>query len=147
MVTDKRRIQRIASTFNAKARRLHRPGVVSWEMLAVVGRVERSGPIMANCFYCGTELRLADGSWDHVKAFDKGGTNYITNIVRCCTTCQREKHTKSPDEYAEHQVRLVTCKRPGCTSPPYRPRWAEWQAGRARYCSHQCAGMAKGQAW
>lgn len=142
----KRRIQRIASTFNAKARRLHVPGVVSWEMLANVGRVDRTGPIVALCAYCEIELRLEDGTWDHVLPFDRGGTNYLHNIVRCCTACQRSKFTKTPDEYAEHMDRLVTCKRPGCGNQ-YRPRWAEWEAGRARYCSHQCAGMAKGQGW
>jgi 5-methylcytosine-specific restriction endonuclease McrA len=137
LVSVKRRIQRIASTFNAKARRLHVPGVVSWEMLASLD---------PHCAYDGTELRLEDGTWDHVLAFDRGGTNEITNIVRCCTACQRRKFTKTPGEYAEHLDRLVTCKRPGCGNQ-YRPRWAEWQAGRARYCSHQCAGMAKGQGW
>jgi len=137
-VTDnKRRLQRVASTFNAKARRLHVQGVVSWQMLASAGD---------SCRYCGLELRLEDGSWDHYIPWDRGGTNQITNIVRCCTGCQRSKFTKTEAEYAEHVVRLVTCKRPGCGNT-YQPRWAEWQAGRARYCSHQCAGMAKGQGW
>ena len=137
MTDIKRRIQRIASTFNAKARRLHVPGVVNWQMLATLGN---------KCRYCGFEMTLEDGSWDHYMPWDKGGTNHITNIVRCCLTCQREKFTKSEDEYAEHRSRLVTCKRPGCMNT-YQPRWAEWQAGRARYCSHQCAGMARGQDW
>jgi hypothetical protein len=137
MVTDKRRLQRIASTFNAKARRLHVPGVVSWHMLMGLGD---------ECAYCHVLLRPEDGSWDHALAFDRGGTNHITNIVRCCTDCQRRKHTKTPGEYAEHTVMSVTCKRPGCGNT-YKPRWAEWQAGRARYCSHQCAGMAKGKSW
>lgn len=136
-VSVKRRLQRIASTFNAKARRLHVPGVVSWQMLASLGD---------KCAYCPTELTLDQGTWDHVLSFDKGGHNVISNIVRCCTTCQRAKFTKTPSEYAEHQVRLVTCKRPGC-GVQYRPRWAEWQAGRARYHSHACAGAAKGQGW
>lgn len=133
----KRRVQRIASTFNAKARRLHVSGVVSWEMLA---------SLPPRCVYCGTELRLDDGTWDHVIPFDQGGTNWLTNINRCCTTCQRSKFTKTPGQYKEHTERLVRCKRPGCPNT-YQPRWAEWEAGRARYCSHRCAGMAKGQAW
>lgn len=137
MVSVKRRLQRIAATFNAKARRLHVPGVVSWQMLASAGGA---------CAYCGTELRLEDGTWDHAIPFDRGGHNTLNNIVRCCTVCQRIKHAKTPGEYAEHQVRIVTCKRPGC-GVTYKPRWAEWQNGRARYCSHQCAGMAKGQDW
>lgn len=133
----KRRLQRIASTFNQKARKLHVPGVISWEMLA---------SMKGSCAYCGTELRLEDGTWDHKLAFDKGGTNEITNLVRCCTTCQRTKFTKTPEEYAEHRVLLVTCKRPGC-GVVFKPRWAEWKAGRARYHSHACAGAAKGQNW
>lgn len=137
MTTIKRRLQRIASTFNAKARRLHVPGVVSWQMLASMPGV---------CAYCGIELRLEDGTWDHATAFNRGGTNEITNIVRCCMQCQRTKFDKTPVEYAEHSVRIVTCKRPGCGNT-YQPRWAEWQNGRARYCSHRCAGMAKGQSW
>lgn len=137
MTTAKRRLQRIASTFNAKARRLHVPGVVNWQMLAAMPGV---------CVYCDTELRLDDGTWDHATAFDRGGTNEITNIVRCCHRCQRIKFNKTPGEYAEHAVRLVVCKRPGCGNT-YQPRWAEWQNGRARYCSHQCAGMARGQSW
>jgi len=137
MVSTKRRLQRISSTFNAKARRLHVPGVVSWQMLASLGDI---------CRYCDTELRLEDGSWDHYIPFDKGGTNELTNIVRCCTTCQRTKFTKTEDEHFEHGRRIVTCKRPGC-GRQYQPRWAEWQNGRARYCSHQCAGSAKGQGW
>jgi len=137
MVSIKRRLQRIASTHNAKARKLHVPGVLSWQMLAAAGDY---------CRYCGTELRLEEGSWDHFLAFDRGGTNEISNIVRCCTACQRRKFTKTEAEYAEHRDRLVTCKRPGC-GVQYKPRWAEWEAGRARYCSHVCAGMAKGQGW
>lgn len=142
----KRRLQRIASTFNAKARRLHVPGVVSWEMLANVGRLDRDGPIIAECHYCGTELRLEDGTWDHVVAFDRGGTNYLTNIVRCCTSCQRRKFTKTPEEYAAHQELTVLCARPGCGNT-FKPRWAEYINGRARFCSHRCAGAARGQGW
>jgi len=130
----KRRLQRIASTFNAKARRLHVPGIVSWQMLAAMP---------GTCHYCGLELSLDQGTWDHVAAFDKGGTNEITNIVRCCTDCQRRKHTKTPEEFAEHQVLWATCKRPGC-GRQYQPRWAEWINGRARYCSRRCSGSARG---
>jgi len=135
--TAKRRVQRIASSFNAKARRLHVPGVVSWEMLAA---------LPSQCEYCGISLDLDHGTWDHEIPFDKGGVNWVYNIVRCCTSCNRAKHTKSRAEYLEHRSMTVVCKRPGC-GRSYKPRWAEWQRGMARYCSHQCAGMAKGQEW
>lgn len=133
----KRRLQRIAATFNSKARKLHVPGVVSWQMLA---------HLPGHCAYCGTELRLEDGTWDHVVPFDNGGANHLSNITRCCTTCQRAKFTKSPAQYDSHRELVVICARPGCGNT-YQPRWAEYQAGRARFCSHQCAGAAKGKGW
>ena len=63
MVTVQRRLQRIASGFNAKARKWRVPGVVTAEMLAMKG---------SRCAYCPTELSLWDGTWDHVVPFDKG---------------------------------------------------------------------------
>ncbi len=136
----KRRLQRIAASFNSKARKYHARGVVSWEMLANVGRLDHSN-VISQCAYCGTELRLEDGTWDHVVPFDKGGQNTIDNIWRCCTFCQRRKFTKSPAEYAQHQALVVVCALPGCTKS-FKPRWAEYQRGMARYCSHAHAGAA-----
>jgi len=137
-VTDtKRRVQRIASSFNAKARKRHVQGVVTWEMLAA---------LPPECRYCGIGLGLEHGTWDHYVAWDNGGDNWITNIVRCCTTCQRTKFTKTEEEFRAHQKLIVTCARPGCGAT-YQPRWAEYQRGMARYCSHTCAGMARGKDW
>ena len=133
----KRRLQRIASSFNAKGRKYHVQGVVTWEMLAVKGSA---------CHYCGIGLDLDHGTWDHYVAFDAGGDNWTTNIVRCCTTCQRTKFTKTEAEFAAHKALVVTCNRPGCNNT-YQPRWAEWNRGMARYCSHVCAGMARGKDW
>lgn len=94
------------------------------------------------CSYCNTELTLETGTWDHVIAFDKGGTNLISNIRRCCTNCQRRKFTKTPAEYDEHRAMVVNCALPGCPNT-YTPRWAEWQRGKARYCSLKCAGASR----
>lgn len=132
-----RRVQRIAASFNAKARKYHAPGVVTWQMLAI------KDPY---CHYCKIALDLEHGTWDHYVAFDRGGTNWPDNIVRCCTTCQRTKFTKTEDEFREHQELTVTCARPGCGNT-FKPRWAEYKRGMARFCSHQCAGMARGKGW
>lgn len=137
MSDTKRRLQRIATTFNAKARKQHVPGVISWEMLAALG---------TRCAYCGIEIDLDHGSWDHVVPFSKGGVNTLVNLVRCCTTCQRAKFTKTPLEHAQAQSLVVQCARPGC-GQTFKPRWAEHQRGMARFCSHRCAGMAKGKGW
>jgi hypothetical protein len=132
-----RRLQRIASSMNARARKYRAPGSVSWQQLAIKGE---------RCEYCGVWLTLDQGSWDHQISFNDGGQNWPDNIVRCCVDCQRRKHTKTPGEYAAHRVLTVTCARPGCGNT-YQPRWAEYQRGKARYCSHRCAGSAKGKGW
>lgn len=133
MTSARRRCQRTAASYNAKARRLGRPGVITGEMLAA---------LPGQCAYCGVELGIMDGTWDHVIPFDRGGTNVIENIVRCCTSCQRRKFTKTPAEYEEHQQLYVTCALPGCEKQ-YRPRYAEWQNGRARYCSLSHAAASR----
>jgi hypothetical protein len=126
-----RRLQRIASTFNSKARKYHVPGVVSWQMLAAMP---------GQCAYCPIVLdNLDEGTWDHVLPFDRGGHNTIDNIVRCCTDCQRRKFTKTPDEFAASESLRVVCPIDGTV---FKPRWAEWQRGVARYCSLSCAGIA-----
>ena len=126
----KRRLQRIAASFNSRARKYHAPGVVSWQGLAVMGE---------SCHYCGIHLDLDQGTWDHKVAFNDGGDNWPTNIVRCCTSCQRRKFTKTPAEFEAHKALRVTCPIDGTE---FQPRWAEHQRGVARYCSLRCAGTA-----
>ena len=137
MTDTKRRLGRIASGFNSRARKHHSLGVVSWETLILVDR--RYGGL---CVYCGTELPLSGGTWDHQIALSEGGRNDVRNIVRCCVDCQRRKFTKTPEQYAQHQELTVTCPIDGVV---FHPRWAEWLNGRARYCSHRCAGAARWQ--
>lgn len=129
----RRRLQRIAGSFNSKARRLGVPGVITAEQLAVMpGR----------CAYCSTGLSLMDGTWDHVVPFDRGGDNTINNIVRSCLSCNRRKFTKTPDMFAAHQEMLVTCALPGCTKT-WQPRYAEKLRGMARYCSRSHAAKSR----
>lgn len=115
---------------NARARKYHASGVVRWQDLAIKGD---------HCFYCGITMLLDDGTWDHKTALDAGGSNWPDNIARCCTTCQRTKFTKSPEEFAAHKELTVTCPIDGTV---FQPRWAEFQRGMARYCSLRCAGIA-----
>lgn len=135
MTVIERRLGRIASGFNSRARKAHALGVVNWQTLVVVHT--RGG---GKCHYCSTWLELEFGTWDHVIALSEGGRNDIDNIVRCCQSCQRRKFTKSSAEYDEHRALTVTCP---IDAVVFHPRWAEWKAGRARYCSHRCAGAAR----
>ena len=126
-----RRLSRIASGFNSKARRLGRRGVVTWKNLYDLGDY---------CFYCGIGMDKMEGSYDHVLAFNEGGANEPSNIVRCCVSCQRRKFTKTPEEYAEHQQMRVTC--PVCEKV-FMPRYAEAKRGMAKYCSRSCAAKSR----
>lgn len=119
---------------NAKARRLGRPGRIDWSDLY---RLE-SGETF--CFYCHILLEEGHGTFDHAHALDVGGPNEPSNVVRCCTTCNRKKFTKTPAEFAAHQALEVACVVCGKL---YRPRWAEYTNGRARTCSHACAARKR----
>lgn len=131
---EQRRLVRLAASYNRKARRLGERGRVTALDLATV---ELEQP---TCHYCGVGLEVGQGTFDHLRPFNLGGQNLFYNIVRCCLTCNREKFTKSPEELEEHRARIVTCARPGC-GRTYQPRWAEWQAGRARLCSRRCSAL------
>lgn len=131
MNTQKRRLGRIAAGFNSKARRLGRRGVVLWTHLYAL-------PL--SCYYCGIGLSQMDGSFDHMIAFDQGGSNDPSNIVRCCLSCQRRKFTKTEAEFAEHRTMTAICATCGKV---WQPRYAEQKRGMARYCSRSCSAKSR----
>ena len=129
--TEQRRLIRLAAAYNQKAARLGVPGIVSASDLFQKPR---------SCRYCGIGLEPGQGTFDHVMPFDRGGTNDNDNIVRCCLTCNREKFNKTPAEFTAHQQLTVSCLVCG---KEYKPRWAEYQNGRARTCSPSCAAKKR----
>lgn len=133
---EQRRLIRLASAYNKKAKRLGVRGTVTAQELYSVSNYNR------NCVYCGIGLEQGQGTFDHVIPLDNGGKNDFSNIVRACLTCNREKYTKLPAQLKEHRERMVTCERPGCGNV-YKPRWAEYEAGRARLCSRRCAALMR----
>lgn len=64
------------------------------------------------CQYCGIVLRAAEATLDHVTPRSKGGITSWTNIVTCCTKCNRKKGGKTP---AEARMPL--------RSTPVQPDW------------------------
>ena len=128
---EERRLNRLAASYNKKARQFGVPGVITAVDLARKPR---------RCMYCGISLEVGQGTFDHMIPFDKGGTNEDFNIVRSCLTCNRKKFTKSPAEFAEHQTLVVACEVCG---KEYQPRWGEYINGRARVCSRVCAGKKR----
>lgn len=131
---EQRRLQRIASAFNTKSRKLGVPGYVSAEDLAVVSLA------YPKCPYCNIDLEIGQGSFDHVNPLDLGGPNLRENLVRCCFWCQRTKFTKTPEqlkEFAETVFRCAVC------SKPYRPRYTDWIEGKGQCCSKSCAATKR----
>ena len=47
------------------------------------------------CVYCGSKKHL---TLDHVLPKSRGGTNEWTNLVTCCSKCNRQKDNKTPEE-------------------------------------------------
>lgn len=94
------------------------------------------------CFYCEIGMDKMDGSYDHVLAFNEGGTNDPSNIVRCCVSCQRRKFTKTPAEYEEYRHMRVTCALDGCDKV-FTPRYAEAKRGMAKFCSLSHAAKSR----
>lgn len=125
-----RRLVRLASGYNRKARRFGVRGTITADDLLAI---EYAIP---DCAYCGIRLEPGHGSFDHVIPFKSHGPNEVGNITRCCLTCQRRKFTKTPEEFAAHSTLIVACTVCG---KEYQPRWAEYQRGMARVCSRSCS--------
>ena len=97
----RRWLSRKASSMNMRARKVGARGIVVPETLAVLGNT---------CHYCHIELEPGHGTYDHQVALERGGSNTGDNIVRCCTTCQRQKYTKSEEEFRAYvDEGMVTC--------------------------------------
>jgi ribosomal protein L24E len=128
---EERRLNRLAASYNKKGAKYGVPGTVTAVSLARKPKM---------CHYCGIDIEVGQGTFDHVIPFYNGGTNEYDNIVRSCLTCNRRKFTKSPAEFAQHKDLVVNCSVCG---KQYQPRWGEWINGRARVCSRVCSGKKR----
>lgn len=131
---EERRLRRIAAAYNKDAVALGQRHVIEWDHLLQVEEAR------GDCAYCGVELDIGQGTFDHAIPLDRGGPNANYNLNRCCYTCQREKGTKTPEEYAAYKELWVTCPIDGTV---FKPRWNEWLAGRGRLCSRRCAARKR----
>jgi len=50
------------------------------------------------CQYCGAKKVIAELTYDHVVPRAQGGTTTWTNIVTCCSDCNREKANRTPTQ-------------------------------------------------
>lgn len=60
------------------------------------------------CVYCGdgaTEI-------DHKTPISRGGSDSKRNVVACCKSCNKEKHTKTVKEYFKYREKIKLTHRP-----------------------------------
>lgn len=131
---EQRRLIRLAARMNTRAASAGSVGRMSAEDLAVI---ERGSD---HCHYCNIGLEWGHGTFDHAIPLDRRGPNLSENVVRSCYTCGRTKFTKTPEEMAEFATVTMTCRVCG---KQYKPRHAEWKAGRATTCSRRCAAKSR----
>lgn len=55
------------------------------------------------CLYCGISLN-GDGELDHKNPVSRGGDNWPKNMAWACTTCNRDKHNKTAEEFIEWRI-------------------------------------------
>lgn len=131
---EQRRLIRLAAAANTRAKSHGASGQISAEDIA------RAWIASPTCAYCGVLVEPGHFSIDHRLPFNRGGRNVPINLAVTCFTCNRQKHTKTPEEYDTHRHRIVKCIVCG---KAYQPRWAEWEAGRARVCSRSCSAKLR----
>lgn len=131
---EQRRLVRLANAINTKAKKVGARGSITAADLARIQLNQRS------CEYCGVDLEIGQGTFDHRIAYERGGHNVPSNITRCCITCNRSKFTKTVEEYEQFKQLEVECVVDGVK---FKPRWGEWQRGKARTCSHRCAARLR----
>jgi len=51
-----------------------------------------------SCQYCGVKKRLFELTYDHVLPRTQGGKTTWTNIVSCCSDCNRKKGGRTPEQ-------------------------------------------------
>ncbi len=62
------------------------------------------------CSYCGASLN-EQGEIDHKTPLSRGGSNWPSNLTLACLTCNRDKHSKTEEEFrtwlTERNAKLV----------------------------------------
>lgn len=54
------------------------------------------------CFWCYDIMLLGKHTVDHLIPLSRGGTNWPSNLVCACHSCNSQKGAKTPDEYREY---------------------------------------------
>lgn len=141
-----RRFQRIAAYDNGKAARLGVPGRVSTaDLFGVLQAAWDEEKKAYLCSYCGIEVDPEFCSFDHMLPYNRGGTNWPENLAVSCRDCNRDKFTKTPEEFERWRELMRTGMDCVVCGTNFKPRWAEWVAGSAKCCSRRCVAVLGGR--
>lgn len=137
-----RRLQRIAAYDNSKAARLGVPGRVSTGDLFAVLEKSKDEQGDYRCAYCGITVDPMFCSFDHMLPYDRGGSNWPENLAVSCRDCNRDKFTKTPEEFEVWRQLTMDCVVCGKT---FRPPWSTYVHKTAKCCSRRCASVLGGR--
>jgi len=90
-----------AHSENRRARKLAAGGSYTAQQIDNLYLLQRH-----KCVGCGISIKRGF-EIDHIVALSKGGSSDISNIQLLCMPCNRSKHTKSPEQWAKEQGRLL----------------------------------------
>lgn len=91
---EKAKRNRIKYNAARRARKIGAAGEFDYE-----GWMQRCEFYGWRCRYCGTELNEETVTMDHRIPLAKGGTNWISNLVPACKSCNCSKRDKTEQEY------------------------------------------------
>lgn len=60
-----------------------------------------------HCYWCHADISDGNDHADHMVPLARGGSNWPSNIVASCATCNQEKSTKLPEEFVWTKSRVI----------------------------------------
>lgn len=101
--THKKEIQRYAKRYERRKR--HKPRYARIQKMAAgdpkeikeIYRKAKEDP-KVRCYLCGKLIPIGHRHVDHIVPLSKGGVHRPSNLAVACDNCNREKHTKMPEE-------------------------------------------------
>lgn len=91
---------RKARSANISAKKYDAPGTITMEDV-----LWSHGHQLRRCFYCKCDLGK-NFELDHKNPLSRGGSNYISNVVLTCQSCNRKKHAMLPGEFMDYMYRV-----------------------------------------
>ncbi|NOY70471.1 MAG: HNH endonuclease [Deltaproteobacteria bacterium] len=59
------------------------------------------------CHYCGSKVRPAELTMDHIVPLSRGGKSTKGNVVACCKECNNKKKSMLPMEWEQYMEKIA----------------------------------------